>query len=291
MNTPMNCPTVDSQRLRMLVEQTDNLCAMPHAALRIIEVVHDDRSGASELKAALEADVALSARVLRCVNSSAYALRSKVTNLERAIACLGFQRIRNLAITASMCREVGHEVAIGPFRAVDLWRHLVSVGICARFIAMRRRIVRFEDAFLAGLMHDIGIAVEHECAPEPFAAMMQSLDTGRSLAENETAVLGFDHRLLGEQLALSWQFPDVVVAAIRHHHDSLAYTQADAEVVRCVEAANILCTLKGIASVGVNLLRPSRDVFDSLELRLDDVEVLLADLDDELARHSDLLVV
>ncbi len=67
------------------------------------------------------------------------------------------KQVRNLAITASVSKLFRQEEAIGSYLRSQLWQHLVSVGVCARLIAMRREFENFEDMFLAGLLHDIGI--------------------------------------------------------------------------------------------------------------------------------------
>ena len=72
---------------------------------------------------------------------------------------MGFNQIRNLAITASVSHSFKTENVSGTYRRAGLWRHLVSVGICARLIAARSRMSAFEDAFLAGLLHDFGIEI------------------------------------------------------------------------------------------------------------------------------------
>ena len=97
-----------------------------------MEVVNDPDSGAAELKDVIETDAALSARILRCVNSSAYATRTEVTSLQQAIAYLGLNQIRNLAVTASVSELFKRDDKIGPYCRSQLWRHLVSVGnLCA----------------------------------------------------------------------------------------------------------------------------------------------------------------
>lgn len=142
-------PTLDS-----VVRRIDEISTLPHIALQVMEVANEPGSSAADLKDVVEGDAALSARILRCVNSSAYGTRTKVTNLQHAIAYLGLKQIRNLAITASVSELFKKEEAVGSYLRSHLWRHLVSVGICARLIAMRRQFENFEDVFLAGLLHD-----------------------------------------------------------------------------------------------------------------------------------------
>ena len=213
----------ETSPIERIVQQIDEISTLPDVAMRVIEVTNDAGAGAQELKEAMEADVSLSARVLRMVNSSAYGLRTPVTNLQMAVAYLGFRQIRNLALTACISDVFKDDRMIGPYQRPTLWRHMVSVGICARMIAVRRQISQFEDIFLAGLMHDIGILLEDQYCNAKFSRMMESLDPSISLEANERRQLGFAHTDLGAAIAEAWRFPPMVGETIRHHHSSINY--------------------------------------------------------------------
>ncbi len=272
--------------LERLLRRIDEISTLPHVALKLMEVANDPNSSASDLKQVLENDPALSARVLRYVNSAAYAMRTKITNLQDAIAYLGLKQLRNLTMAASVAELFRKDEAIGPYRRSELWRHLVSVGICARLIAMRRQMKTFDDVFLAGLLHDIGIILADQHCHAHFAAMIRSLDNSKTLVENEQQILGFDHTRLGDKVAETWRFPDSVRAAIRWHHNSANYRGEHAEMLYCVDAANLICSLKGATSVGVQLVRLSPTAMQALSLAKEDILVLAEDLDAELARNA-----
>lgn len=274
--------------LDKLVRRIDEISTLPHVALKVMEVANDPNSGAADLKEAMESDAALSARVLRCVNSSAYATRTRITNLQQAIAYLGLKQIRNLAMTASVSELFKKNGAMGTYRRSELWRHLVSVGLSARLIALRRKLPAFEDAFLAGLLHDLGIILADQHVHAHFCQVIQRLDKQHTLAETERGVLGFDHTLLGYRVAESWGFPELVRDAIRHHHNSVVYRGEHLLIVRCVEVANLICTLKGISSVGMKLVAVCAPALKALEIGREDLAILSEDLDQELARQAEL---
>ncbi len=281
-------PSEAAPALDAAMKRIDDISTLPQIALRVMQVARDESVSAAELKAVMENDPALSARVLRCVNSAAYALRTRVTNLQQAISYLGTKQIRNLAMTACVSDMFRKDERIGPYRRRELWRHLVSVGIGARLIAMRRRFAEFEDAFLAGLLHDVGIVLEDQHFHEAFRRVVAGLDGTRTLGAVEREVFGFDHMMLGERLAASWGFPEAVRGAARHHHAAMAYSGESADVIRCVEVANLLCTVKGVASVGVKLVKVCRATFTALSLSQQDLKVLDEDLNRELANNATL---
>ena len=277
--------------LDRISRRVQEISTLPSVALRIVEVANDPKSGAAEMKAVMESDAALAARVLRCVNSSAYAVRTRVTNLQQAIAYLGLKQIRNLAITASVGELFKAGDTIGTYSRQGLWKHLVGVGLCARLIAMRLRMSDFEDAFLAGLLHDLGIILEDENDHKNFARTISSLDDTHVLTELEREYLDYDHTMLGQQIAEGWGFPAGVQAAVRFHHNSEGYRGSDIDIVRCVEVANLICTLKGFSSVGRKLVRFSPNTLSHLNLGKEDIAILAEDLDEAVNNNAGLFAI
>jgi len=287
-----NPPTVQSEScpsLDEVVRRASEIATLPQVALHIIDVVNDPNSGAGDLKEVLEGDAALSSRVLRCVNSSAYATRTEITNLQQAIAYLGVQQIRNLAVAASASKLFAGDEKIGPYNRAGLWQHLVAVGVCSRLLAMRLRLSDFEDVFLAGLLHDIGIVLEDQGMHNHFVRLTACLKEKQALPEAERAHFGFDHTMLGEVVAKNWRFPDSVIAAIRYHHNAAGYRGEYLKMVQCVEVANLICSLKGMSSVGVNRVAFPQQAIRGLSLTKDDIQVLAEDLDRELTLNKNLL--
>lgn len=281
-------PAHEEPNLENVVRRIEEVATLPQVALKVIEVAGNPNAGAADLRRSVECDPSLSARILRCVNSAAYALRCQVTSLQQAISLLGFDQVRNLAITASVSELSRSTEAIGPYRRTELWRHMVSVGICSRLVATRQRLSNFEEVFLAGLLHDLGIILEDQQCHALFREVIAALTPARTLCEVEHSILGFDHTALGGAVAEVWKFPPGVLAAIRHHHSSLERGAPHASTVHCVELANLICTVKGTPSVGVKLLTVPRTAMNALGLGKEDVKILVADLDHELALNRGL---
>lgn len=281
-------PAEAEARLARFARTVDEISTLPHVAMRVLEVAQDPDASVSQLKGVLEQDVSLTARVLRCVNSSLFGLRVKVTNLQTAVAYLGFNQVRNLAVTASVAEIFRGGETIGTYHREELWKHLVSVGICARMIAMRQRLQIFEDAFLAGLLHDIGIVLLDQHAHTGFCEVIAALKPNVPLVEVEKSILGFDHTEAGERIATSWKFPEAARDAIRYHHRAGDYRGEHGAIVRCVELANGICTLKGITSMGVKLAKVSPTTLSALGVSREDLLVLANDLDAELTRSAEL---
>ena len=267
------------------------ISTLPHIALMVVEVANRPDSGARELKEVMEVDAALTTRVMRCVNSSAYGLRRRITNLQQAISYLGINTIRNLAMTISVSQLFREAQGYGAYSRQGLWRHLVAVGICARLIAMRTRSNHFEDVYLAGLLHDIGIILEDQYAHAPFTRLVEGLQPGRTLPEVEREQLGFDHTALGGEIARTWKMPNGISDTIQYHHDALNYTGKYGETIYCVEVANFICSLKDLTSVGIQLVAFPRDAILALGLGKMDLVVIAEDLDREMINKQDLFQI
>lgn len=260
-------------------------------AIQVMEITSNPDAGIGELQRVLENDVSLSARMLRLVNSAAYGIQQRVTNLQTAIGYLGFRQVRNLALTASISEVFKKDEAIGRYNRVGLWKHLVSVGIASRLVAMRRGLDSYEDVFLAGLLHDIGIILEDQYDHANFTKTILSLGGHKNFCDAERAGLEYTHADLGVAVGENWRFPDLVVQAVRHHHAVAVPAGAHQAAIRCVQLGNALCTFKNISSIGVNLLEPPVDAVNGLSLSKSDIEALLVDLDEEFQRNAALFTL
>lgn len=279
---------MDRPDLDRICNRIYEISTLPQVAARVMEVAGDPKSGAVELKEAMEIDAALSSRVLRCVNSSAYATTERITSLQHAITFLGFKEVRNLAMTASVSKLFTGDVAIGTYQRGALWKHLVSVGICGRLLAMRVNGIEPEEVFLAGLLHDLGIVLEDQYLNEFFVQVLEAVTDETPLSEIERELIGFDHARLGGKLADAWHFPRPVTDAILHHHDSTRCCGGSAKLVQCVEIANYACSVKGITSIGRNVVRFPQAAIEGLSLTRADFVALIQDLDRELQEKEEL---
>ena len=282
------CVKPDGQSLNAAARRIKEVSTLPKVALHAMRIAGNPKARAVELQHAAESDPVLAARLLRLAAPAARAARRKITDLPQVIAMVGVEQVRRLAGKATVDEVFRQDELIGTYQRPALWRHSVSVAICARMLARRQRISDGEDAYLAGLLHDVGLILEDQLVHDGFRSVIGSLKPDRPLAAAEREHLGFDHTMLGEKLGLKWGFPDAVNAAIRYHHMSVNYRGHDVKVLRCVEVANLICTQKGISSVGMELIKCSGPALAALSLTENDLTKLAAELDAELTLHSGL---
>lgn len=276
--------------LTRITDRIDEISSLPHVMTQVLDVVNNPQTSVADLKTVVESDPALMARVLRTVNSSVYGLRVRAESVHRAISLLGFNEVRDLAVTASVADLFGKEVEVGTYRRKGLWRHLVCVALGARMVASRAGLEKFEEAYLAGLLHDLGIILIDQYLHQAFLEVVRDLSPDSTLCAIERRHLGFEHTQLGSRVAENWRFPEHALATIRFHHSSDAYTGNHQSVVQAVEVANYLCSSKGISSMGVkNVPAPPRSAFDALSIGRHELKVLWTDLDQELTKAEDLI--
>jgi len=284
----MATPNPQAQRnLDNLIHRINGVSTLPHTMLQVIAVTNDPLSNIKDLTQIIQTDPSLAATILKYANSVAHGLTSRITNLQHAIGYLGTSRVRNLAISASVCNIFKRDVTIGPYHRRRLWDHMVAVAVTSRMIAERQNVPNPEDVFLAGLLHDLGIILEDQYYHEPFAELMRNFPQGKSLIQAEQEAFGFDHAVLGAIVAKQWKLPEVVQETILFHHAERYYGYY-ARTIACVELANVMTSAKGIRSVGIPLPGFSASAIEHLKIGKGDVKILVDEMHEHLAGNEQL---
>ncbi len=213
--------TMKRSKFQNLIDNAPDIPTLPAVATKVIEVVRDADSTAEDLRQIICHDPVLSSRLMRMANSAYFGLPDELTDLQRAIVLLGFNSVRNLAFTACLQSLYKSEYRCGSFTASSLWMHSVSVAVISRMLAERIWPEFAEEAFLAGIVHDVGIIVEWNLLPERFEQVIRAFEgTGRPFGEAEKQALGFDHRDCGSAILRRWGLPKHLVRVARQHHGS-----------------------------------------------------------------------
>ncbi|MFI4876547.1 MAG: HDOD domain-containing protein [Blastopirellula sp. JB062] len=281
---------LNEEALDILIQRIDEVSSLPQIAVQAMEIASAEESSASDLTAIVECDVALSSRVLKLVNSSAFGLRNTVTNLQQAIAYLGMKQVRNLAITASVSELFSGGDNVGKYSRSGLWEHMVAVGIAARIFAKKHRIGDPEDAFIAGLLHDLGIVILDQFLNSRFALMLETMNPQQVQVRWERQYFGFDHTEFGERIARHWKFPEVVVDTIRYHHMAGVYRGRHSPMIKAVEMGNMAMNEAGITALGAKYSRISMAALNHFDMTIGDLSRFAEEVKDELEKYQDWLV-
>lgn len=248
-------------------------------AREILRLANRSTGSLDELTRLIQTDPALVALLLRRLNSAYYRLDRPVQDLHVAARLLGFREFRNLAITVYMSRMVESATEVGPFHTAVLWNHSVAVAAASHLVSRVCGCGVPGDAYIAGLLHDLGLLLAHRQLRRRFAQVVQRATASTALTDVERAVYGFDHAQLGGFAAQRWEFPPAIVDAIQYHHDIQAAPAPHRELVFVVTAADYLCSRAGWSAVGVHSVPLPPDVVYRV-LGLD--QIALAVIWDEL---------
>ncbi len=276
--------------LRGELERIDSIPTLPEIVTRILGMIDDPTVSAYQLAAVISRDQSLVASVLRLVNSAYYGLRSRVTSVGRAVVLLGLGTIRNMVLAATLMNAFGEGRNSGGLNRKSLWRHSIATATAARLLAERTGLLPPEDAFLAGLVHDIGRLVMDQYFPAELAEILRRLaeNEGVGAREVEEEILGADHAELGRLVAEKWSLPPVAIRGIGYHHgpESEGWDTPGA----LVHASDLLAHAAGLgAGIPGRLPGPSRDALEVLGLREDDLERMVPEVA-RLYRDSNVLL-
>jgi HD-like signal output (HDOD) protein len=205
------------------VNAISHIATLPEITLKIIELVENPRSTAQDLNKLISNDPALVARILKVVNSAFYGLPGQIGSINRAIVLLGLNAVKNIVIAASLAKLFRGGRVSPHFSAKDLWTHSIAVGVMSKLIVQRLNNTLPDEAFLAGLIHDMGILVEMQAFREPLVEIAERA-TNETIryVDLETQVIGVDHQALGAGLTSKWKFPRSFQYVTGYHHNPLA---------------------------------------------------------------------
>ncbi|MCK4659835.1 MAG: HDOD domain-containing protein [Phycisphaerae bacterium] len=220
-----------------------DIATLPEVTVKIIETVEDARSTARDLHDIIKRDPALSAKVLKVVNSSFYGLPGQIAGIDRAIVLLGLSAVKNLAIAASIARLFKGGQISEHFDPRELWRHSVAVGLASRLLGKAGgEILNLDELFVAGLIHDLGVLIERQAFPEKLGEVCDRCAAGEgTFLDLETRIVGADHQQFGEALTTKWRFPRHLRAVIGFHHHPENLSAELQKLGNLIHLADMLC--------------------------------------------------
>ena len=215
------------QRIELILQQLDQLPPLPTVATRVLQVASSDASSVKDIVQIIEADPAIAARILQLVHRADIGVAGPVTDLGRAISLLGFEAVRCaiLAVSVLSTFRPTQKVEEDKFPRAEFWKHCIAVACCAELLAgeLTRNWgtssgVDASEAFLAGLLHDMGKIALDATVPKSFGKTVETADLLRgNIADVERSVIGVDHLVVGKRLAEKWQLPASLRDAIWLH--------------------------------------------------------------------------
>lgn len=268
---------------------TDTLPSLPHVAVEVLHLARDADVPMSSLAKVIETDPALAARVLKVVNSSFFALPRRIGSIQQALTMLGLRAVRVMVLSLSFVNTVQEEG--GGFDYEAYWRRSLGSAVAARLIAGAVDRSLEDEAFVAGLLSDLGMVAAWRGARDAYAPVLDAWGRGEgSLVELETRGLETDHAALGGTLLKRWGLPAPVCEAVTSHHAAEGTSAAGTLgiIVRCAgEVAALFC---GELPAG-DLDRVRRRCVAETGMGEQALEELFAGLEERLTETASLFAV
>ncbi|EAR20746.1 HDOD domain-containing protein [Nitrococcus mobilis] len=221
-----------------IAAHTANLASLPRAYHRINEMLADTRYSVADIGKVIRHEPALTARLLRLVNSAYFGLATRIDSVPLAISVLGIRALHELVLATSVASAFAR-IDTQLVDVADFWHHSVYCGIMARLLSKRLRIAESEQIFVAGLLHDIGKLAIYQQLPEHSEQVLSRFaDSNDPLYRVEQKVLGFTHAAVGKALLHRWGLPAVFceVTAYHHHPNRSRHYRDESWVVHAADA-------------------------------------------------------
>lgn len=221
-----------TQKLTAAVE---GMPAFPKSVQRILELTRDVNSTPKDLVDVIDKDPVVTVKILKVVNSAYYSLPKQITSVGHAVVYLGFNTIKNLALSIAAIGMLPKDNPSG-FDVQQYLLHSLATAGLAKQLALKVDDADPMDCFIAGLLHDFGKVVFAQFMPHEFRkALETSQANGTSLHAALQETIGADHVVVGAMLVEKWRFAPHLIEAIRHQHIS---NYKDTDMTACVFAAN-----------------------------------------------------
>ncbi len=244
---------IKQERLISIIEdELQDLPSLPAVVVRVMQSLNNPKTSAADLNQIISSDQALTAKLLRLVNSPYYGFPRRITTVTHAVVILGQNTVRNLTMSLGVAGVFEQSSSHQSLDREGFWQHSMAVAVCAQAIAKRRRlsVKQSEEVFVGGLLHDIGKLFLDQYFPDQYAVTLKlARQANISAWEAEKAALGIGHIIVGKRIAERWSLPPALVNMIAMHHQPL-FARDYTEQVWTIHAANYICQRLKLGSGG-----------------------------------------
>lgn len=232
---------MDYKHLETQLARASTLPILPHVTLQLLKLADSPNVGTKDYERVIMQDPAMVAKLLRMANSPFFGGGGRISSLQRAILMLGVETVRSICIMVSLQSGSSTRKPGRHFNIAEFWQHSIAVACMSKVVAMIKKYPKPEEAFLAGLMHDIGkLGIALFLPEESSQVFQQRSSTTLSDYEIEQESLKITHEEVGYEIATRWQLPPIYWGAISHHHSPLESAVASDDLALYVHVGNAL---------------------------------------------------
>ena len=277
--------------IESLLDGLGDIPTLPSIATAIMEKTLDAHVNARQIAQMVERDQALAVKVLKVANSPFYRRIKEISTIRGAVVLLGFNVLKSIVLSISVI-NLFSEKERGSLDFYKFWQHSIACGVCAKAIANKVSPKAAEDAFMAGLLHDLGKVVADQiiCTKGEYGEVLQVMNRSNSdIIEVENAVVGVDHATLGRFVMEKWNLPSLLCRTVGFHH-SIAGAGEDVEVAKLCAVVHVADTVTN--HLGLGLGQTDRgfvdpEILKDLDLTSHDIQDISITLKDSISSISD----
>lgn len=268
--------------MNSIVDKVKDIKVLPGVLTRIMEVTENPDSNVYDMEKIILSDQALTTKVLRLANSAYYGYGRKISTISQATLLLGFKTIKSMAIAATVSPMMKDELKGYALDSNDLWMQSQTCAIISRHIAKKSGKYDPEEAYVAGLLRDIGKTILNEYMVDEYIKVVDLImDERYSFSDAEKMIFDFNHAELGAKIAEKWNLPGHLVEAIKYHHnpDRSDAKGKDRILLSIVHIADAMTMMMGVG-LGVDGLSYtlSDDSLELLEIDGNDFSQIISDV-------------
>ncbi len=288
---------IKSKRVELILQQLSSLPTLPAVAARLLQITVKSTTQADEVIKLIESDPSLSSKIIALsTQASKDVNRKQVSSVSKAVVLLGFESVRNAVLSIKVFETLNKtDSDETEFDRNEFWKHCLAVA-CAtkKFIKLIDAKADPEEAFLCGLLHDLGKVALDSCLPKSVSRVVQITEsTLENIADVENKILGIDHTRAGKRLAQKWQLPESIIETIwlhHHHPDALPEGIQYPSIIKAVYLADLLVREQRIGYSGNHSFHESA-IAVGQELGIDqaDIEQVARELRQEVSDRAFIL--
>ena len=261
---------------------------LPHIAIKLTKLISDENSTMQDFEKMIKMDPTLVLRLLRGANSPYYGLRQKVNSISRAVVVIGINNLRNMIVTEGLKEIFKDKKSENVFSRNRLWLHCSAVSICSQMIMERIFGLNGEDAFLCGILHDIGMIIEDQTAPDLFYRVCNTYDeNSKPITDYEKEIVGTDHCAIGYLLAKDWQLPIEIQEGIQRHHKMLDHV-SPSSLTGVIQLAEFIVSQLDYTAIPGMKAKLSPPLANHIRDNVKEYKALVRELPNEMSKAKDL---
>jgi putative nucleotidyltransferase with HDIG domain len=263
---------VTNRKIYRIALEVEAFPGMPTTAAKLLPLLENYDSTASEIESILKYDPGLTANVLKLTNSAYFGIPTRISSVKQAIVLLGWKRLLQVVMTICMSPLMNKTIPGYDLPRGALWQHSVAVSVAAEILVKALKIPDADEVFTAALLHDVGKLILGGFVKEDLKHIENMVTKGITFDVAESMVLGTNHAEIGGQILDKWSFPSELVSAVQWHHDPESCEES-CNLSDIVHVANTMGVMTGFGKIDQELaLEHFGPVADRLGLAPENLE-------------------